>query len=73
MGLHKWAEYKWKQEILMEYEAGLCFILNSTVSSIFKVEYRGYKPALYLSSHIGIWISKMGFSFLNPGAQYLLL
>lgn len=49
----------------MEYEAGLCFILNSTVSSIFKVEYRGYKPALYLNSHIGIWISKMGFSFLK--------
>jgi len=49
-----------------------CFILSSTVSSIFEVEYCGYKPALYLNSHIGIWISKLRFSFLNPGAQYLL-
>lgn len=49
-----------------------CFILNSTVSSIFEVEYCGYKPALYLNSHIGIRISKLKFSFLNPGAQYLL-
>lgn len=50
-----------------------CFILNSTVSAIYKVEYYGYKPTLYLNSPIGIWISKMGFLFLNPGAQYLLL
>lgn len=40
-----------------------CFILNSTVDSIFKVEYCGYKPALYLNVHIGIWISKLGFCF----------
>lgn len=35
MGMHKWAKYKWKQEILREYEVVLLFGLNSTMSSSF--------------------------------------
>lgn len=28
MGLHKWAEYKWKQEILIEYKAVILLFLK---------------------------------------------
>lgn len=35
MQMDRWAEYKWKQEILREYGVVLLFGLNSTTSSSF--------------------------------------